>query len=468
MEPMTVQELLDATGGILLKKVDRLEQTIFAVESDSRAVRPGALFVALRGEQTDGHRYITAALESGAAGCLTEEEPETFLPDKFYIKVPSTMTAIGQVAKAYAKKFKIPVIGITGSVGKTTTKDMIASVLGRKFKVLKTEGNFNNELGLPLTLFRLRPEHELCVLEMGMNHFGEIDYLTKIICPDVAVITNIGDAHIENLGSRENILKAKSEMFHSMTASGLAILNGDDPLLRSLAGKVLPKTIFCGEDESLPYVASDICQMGSDGLRCTIKTPTEAFSTLIPALGQHMIYPALISCAIGEHFGMTAKEMAEGIAAFVPTKMRMNVVKCGEVTILDDAYNANPQSMRAALEVLGQSDGTKRIAILGDMFELGMLGPELHQSVGEYAGSVARIDTVLAVGELARHIFEGARQTGVPEALYAETKEEAKTLLQTLVKPGAVILVKASRGMAFEELVKELQHLSSETLAALS
>lgn len=462
MEPMTVRELLDATGGILLKKADSLEQTIYTVETDSRAVHPGALFVALRGEQTDGHRYITAALEGGAAGCLTEEEPETFLPDKFYIKVPSTMEAIGRVAKAYAKKFKIPVIGITGSVGKTTTKDMIACVLGRKFNVLKTEGNFNNELGLPLTLFRLRPEHELCVLEMGMNHFGEIDYLTRIICPDVAVITNIGDAHIENLGSRENILKAKQEIFHYMTADSLAILNGDDLLLRTLEGAVAPQTVFCGENEALPYAASDVCQMGSDGLQCMVKTPAQTFSVLIPALGHHMIYPALMACAIGEHFGMTAKEMAEGIAAFIPTKMRMNVVKCGELTILDDAYNANPQSMRAALEVLGQSGGTKRIAILGDMFELGILGPELHRSVGEYAGSVAKIDTVLAVGKLSQHIFEGARQTGVPEALYAETKEEAKTLLQALVKPGAVILVKASRGMAFEELVNELQRLSAE------
>ena len=202
MEPMTVRELLTATGGRLLGEEAVAKRTITGVETDSRAVHEGDLFVALRGERTDGHRYIASALETGAAGCLTEEVPQVLLPGKFYIQVEDTMLAIGQVARAYREKFPIPVIGITGSVGKTTTKDMVASVLGQKFRVLKTEGNFNNELGLPLTLFRLTTQHQICVLEMGMNHFGEIDYLTQIAPPDVAVITNIGDAHIENLGSR--------------------------------------------------------------------------------------------------------------------------------------------------------------------------------------------------------------------------------------------------------------------------
>ena len=458
MEAMTVQELLEATGGKLL--AGSRDQTITAVETDSRTIHPGALFVALRGEQTDGHKFVAGALQSGAEGCLVIDPPVNIRPGRFCIQVPDTMLAIGEIARAYKARFDIPVIGITGSVGKTTTKDMIASVLGQKFRVLKTEGNFNNELGLPLTLFRLTREDQICVLEMGMNHFGEIDYLTQIVRPDVAVITNIGDAHIENLGSRDNILKAKSEIFNYMESGSLAVLNGDDPLLRSLKGNILPEIVFCGEDHQPPYEAKAMKQLGARGTECTVKTPDTQFTVTIPALGSHMIYPVLMACAIGEKFGMTGEEMKAGIEAFVPTRMRMNVVKQGEVTILDDAYNANPQSMRAALEVLSQSGGTFRAAVLGDMFELGVLGPDLHRCVGEYAGSVGKIDTLLAVGDLAWNIFDGAKQSGLPRALYAKTKEEAMALLPELVKPGAVILVKASRGMHFEELVRELQRLS--------
>ena len=458
MEAMTVRELLEATGGRLLAGTP--DQTVTAVETDSRAIHPGALFVALRGEQTDGHKYVAAALASGAAGCLVIDPPAEVAPGKFCIQVPDTLLAIGEVARAYKARFPIPVIGITGSVGKTTTKDMIAAVLGKRFKVLKTEGNFNNELGLPLTLFRLTREDQICVLEMGMNHFGEIDYLTKIVRPNVAVITNIGDAHIENLGSRANILKAKSEIFNYMESGSLAVLNGDDPLLRSLDGVILPDIVFCGEDHQPPYEAKAMKQIGSKGMDCTVKTPHTEFTVTIPALGNHMIYPVLMACAIGERFGMTGEEMKAGVESFVPTKMRMNVVKQGDVTILDDAYNANPQSMRAALEVLSQTDGAYRAAVLGDMFELGVLGPDLHRCVGEFAGAVGNIDALLAVGELSWNLYDGALQSDLPDVFYAKDKEEAKTMLPNLVRPGAVILVKASRGMHFEELVRELQRLS--------
>ena len=462
MEPMRVRELLAATGGTLLGNPDNqdLEAVITAVETDSRAAHDGALFVALRGEQTDGHRYISSAMANGAAGCLVEDVPEEFLPGKFYIQVPSTLEAVGHVAKAYKEKFKIPVIGVTGSVGKTTTKDMIAAVLGRKFRVLKTEGNFNNELGLPLTLFRLTPKDEICVLEMGMSALGEIDYLTRIVVPDVAVITNIGDAHIENLGSRENILKAKCEIFNYMSSAGLAVLSGDDAMLRGLDGQVTPKTVLCGAVGQPPYQASNISQLGARGMECTVKTPKTEFTVTVPALGNHMIYPVLMACAIGEWFGLTGEELAEGIRAFVPTKMRMNVVRKGEVTILDDAYNANPQSMRAALEVLSQSGGDRRVAILGDMFELGVLGPELHRGVGEFAGTVGNIDALLAVGDLAWNLYDAACQSSIPDVIYAEDKEEAKKYLPDLVKPGTVILAKASRGMHFEELVLEVKRLA--------
>ena len=458
MEAMTVQELLEATGGRLL--AGSPEQTFTAVETDSRAIHAGALFVALRGEKTDGHKYVAGALAAGAEGCLVVDPVNTVAEGKFCVQVPDTLLAIGEVARAYKAKFDIPVVGITGSVGKTTTKDMVAAVLGKKYKVLKTEGNFNNELGLPLTLFRLTREHQLCVLEMGMNHFGEIDYLTKIVRPDVAVITNIGDAHIENLGSRANILKAKSEIFNYMESGSLAVLNGDDPLLRGLEGQIAPDIVFCGEDHQPPYEAKIIKQLGSKGMSCTVKTPAAEFTVTVPALGNHMIYPVLMACAIGEKFGMTGEEMKAGVEAFVPTKMRMNVIRQGDVTILDDAYNANPQSMRAALEVLSQTDGTYRAAVLGDMFELGVLGPDLHRCVGEFAGAVGNIDALLAVGDLAWNLYDGANQSDLPNVFYAKDKASAMAMLPELVRPGAVILVKASRGMHFEEIVRELQRLS--------
>ena len=458
MEAMTVQELLEATGGRLL--AGSPEQTFTAVETDSRAIHAGALFVALRGEKTDGHKYVAGALAAGAEGCLVVDPVNTVAEGKFCVQVPDTLLAIGEVARAYKAKFDIPVVGITGSVGKTTTKDMVAAVLGKKYKVLKTEGNFNNELGLPLTLFRLTREHQICVLEMGMNHFGEIDYLTKIVRPDVAVITNIGDAHIENLGSRANILKAKSEIFNYMESGSLAVLNGDDPLLRSLEGQIAPDIVFCGEDHQPPYEAKIIKQLGSKGMSCTVKTPAAEFTVTVPALGNHMIYPVLMACAIGEKFGMTGEEMKAGVEAFVPTKMRMNVIRQGDVTILDDAYNANPQSMRAALEVLSQTDGTYRAAVLGDMFELGVLGPDLHRCVGEFAGAVGNIDALLAVGDLAWNLYDGANQSDLPNVFYAKDKASAMAMLPELVRPGAVILVKASRGMHFEEIVRELQRLS--------
>ncbi len=460
MEPMNVEELLRCTGGSLLGDLRDPALRVQSVERDSRLIRPGGLFVALIGERFDGHDFLDKALENGAAGCLVMKQPAHFLPGKFYIQVENTQLALGALAKHYRSRFSVPYIAVTGSVGKTTTKEMISSVLKTKYKVLKTEGSYNNEIGLPLTLFRQEREHEICVLEMGMNHFEEIDYLTRIVEPDLAVITNIGDAHIENLGSYENILKAKCEIFRGMTQEGLAILNGDDPLLRNLSGKLLQTAICYGvEDEKLPYHAADVENLAQRGVRCTIQTPKQRIAVEIPAPGRHMIYAALAATVIGEHYGLSGEEIARGIAAFVPTKMRMNVINEGGITILDDAYNANPQSMRAALEVLSQSSGSYKVAILGDMFELGALGKTLHYGVGECAARNG-IDCLIAVGELSRSIYEAAKLSAIPKVHHFMTKEEAKTMLPELMKPGAVILVKASRGMEFEDLVRELQRVA--------
>ena len=461
MEPMTVRELLAATDGKLLGDVS-LDTTISGVETDSRAVHDGDLFVAIRGENIDGHQFITGALEGGALGCLTAVPPKEAVPGKFYVLVEDTVQALGQVARAYKAKFPIPVIGITGSVGKTTTKDMIASVLSQKFRVLKTEGNYNNEIGLPLTLFRLNPQHELCVLEMGMNHFGEIDYLTRIVSPNVAVITNIGDAHIENLGSRENTLMAKAEVFHGMKATGLAILNGDDPLLRSLDGKLNQSILWYGQNDGNDYQCKNLDENFSDHMVMETVTPRGTWQQTIPGIGRYMIYPTLAAAAVGQWLGMTQEEIAEGVGHFVNSKMRMDTVCCGDgVTVLNDTYNANPQSMRAALEVLSKFDGDYKVAVLGDMLELGDLGPALHESVGKFVVSCG-IDCLVAVGTLAENIYNAAQAGGKVECYYRPTKEEAKAVLDQVIRKNTTVLCKASRGMAMEELVEYIKEIRPE------
>ena len=463
MEPMTIREILEAVDGKLLGEFSDLDLTVKHVFTDSRNPDPGALFIPLVGERFDGHAFLNEALEGGAAGCFTQRERESYLPGKFYIKVGSTQKALRDLARHYKQKFRIPFVAVTGSVGKTTTKDMVAAVLGERFKVLKTEGNFNNEVGLPLTLLRLNSNHEICVVEMGMNHFGEIEYLSSIVEPDVAVITNIGDSHIENLGSRENILKAKCEIFsHMDPKKGYVILNGDDPLLEPLRASLPFQSVLVGTAEGLDYRATGVESDGEKSVRCHVRTPRSGFDVEIPALGNHMLYPTLTAAAVAEHFGMTGGEIARGVLRFAPTKMRMNILKRGDgITILNDAYNANPQSMRAAVEVLSKSGGDYKIAVLGDMFELGPFAPTLHAGVGAYLGK-AGIDCLVAVGELARHIYDAAKDAMVPQVYWCETKEEAKPILAERVKPNSTILVKASRGMAFEELVDDLKRITKE------
>ena len=463
MEPMTIREILEAVDGKLLGEFSDLDLTVKHVFTDSRNPDPGALFIPLVGERFDGHAFLNEALEGGAAGCFTQRERESYLPGKFYIKVGSTQKALRDLARHYKQKFRIPFVAVTGSVGKTTTKDMVAAVLGERFKVLKTEGNFNNEVGLPLTLLRLNSNHEICVVEMGMNHFGEIEYLSSIVEPDVAVITNIGDSHIENLGSRENILKAKCEIFsHMDPKKGYVILNGDDPLLEPLRASLPFQSVLVGTAEGLDYRATGVESDGEKSVRCHVRTPRSGFDVEIPALGNHMLYPTLTAAAVAEHFGMTGGEIARGVLRFAPTKMRMNILKRGDgITILNDAYNANPQSMRAAVEVLSKSGWDYKIAVLGDMFELGPFAPTLHAGVGAYLGK-AGIDCLVAVGELARHIYDAAKDAMVPQVYCCETKEEAKPILAELVKPNSTILVKASSGMAFEELVDDLKRITKE------
>ena len=312
---------------------------------------------------------------------------EERLPGKFYIQVKDTQDALRDLASFYRRMFPIPVVAVTGSVGKTTTKDMVAAVLGEKFQVLKTDGNFNNNIGLPLTVLRLNRSHQVAVLEMGMNHFGEIDYLTRIARPDVAIITNIGDAHIENMGSRENTLKAKCEIFNGMTALGKAVLNGDDPLLRTLEGKLKQEITWCGRGENCPWRITDLQEHWQDHMECVLHTPTTSWDQTIPGLGGHMIYPATMAAAVGRMFGSPTSRSAGGIWSLSPPRCGWPFcIRGNNITILNDTYNANPQSMRAAVDILSKQDCAYRIAVLGDMLELGELGPSLPRGRGPVPG----------------------------------------------------------------------------------
>ena len=456
MEALTLRQLLEAVNGTLLGDFDDLDAQAVQVSTDSRNITPGCLFIPLEGERFDGHSFINSALEAGAAGCLTARERESYLPGKFYIKVRSTQRALWELARYYKKLFPIPFIAVTGSVGKTTTKDMTAAVLGARFRVHKTEGNFNNDIGVPLTLLRLEAQHEVCVVELGMDHAGEIDNLARLVEPDMALITNIGDAHIENLGSRENIFKAKCEIFPHLQRDGLAILNGDDPLLAALEGTLAQRTVFVGEGEGLDYTARDLSSDGAGHLFCRVKTPRSQFEANIPALGSHMIYPTLMAAAAAEALGMAPDEIVRGIGAFLPTKMRMNIVRCkGDIVILNDAYNANPQSMRAAAAVLGDAQGRRKVAVVGDMKELGPGSEQFHRAVGGYFAQ-AGTDRLIAVGDLARFMAEGARDAGLGQADWFPTLDAARNALSREVRAGVTILVKASRSMAFEKIVDYL------------
>ena len=448
MIPVTARQIAGAVGGSL-----RGEGTVTAVSTDSRAIPAGSLFVPLRGERFDGHAYIPQALTAGAAGCLCEKLPETLAADKFYIQVPDTRLALKALASWYRGLFDIPFIQITGSVGKTTTKEMVAAVLSQRYRVLATRGNFNNDIGVPLTLFGLERAHQAAVIESGMNHFGEIRYLGEMIRPDIAVITNIGDAHIEYLGSREGILQAKCEIFENLRPeTGLAVLNGDDELLRGLQ---LPfDTVLCGLGEDCGVRVKDVADHGVQGISCTVVTEKGTYPLEIPALGTHMVYPAAVAVAIGERLGLTAEEIIRGVAAYRPAGSRMRVIRCTEGRILlDDCYNANPQSMEAALRILAKERNTA--AVLGDMGELGELSEEAHCRTGALARSLG-IGTLVAVGEKARAMARGAAGMDV---CWFPTVEQAMEPLRELFRPGTVLLVKASHAMRFERIVEGLRDL---------
>lgn len=447
MTPCTARELCAAVGGTLLQDSGA---PVTGVTTDSRAVQPGQLFIPLVGERFDGHAYIGKALEGGAAGCLTAAAPETLLPGKLYIQVADTRLALKALASWYRDKFDLPVVQVTGSAGKTTTKEMIASVLSQRYNTLRTEGNFNNDIGAPLTLLRLMPEHQAAVIETGMNHFGEIRYLGEMVRPDIAVITNVGDAHIENLGNtRQGILRAKCEIFENLTPEGIAVLNGDDELLNTVT---LPQTILrCGVGDGCGVRVTDIDDRGLEGVACTVTIEGEHYRLTTSAPGRYMIYPMAMAAAIGRRLGLTGEEIAAGVAAYTTVGSRMHLIRLpGERLVIDDCYNANPQSMAEGLRMLAASPAQHRVAVLGDMGELGQLTAQAHRDMGALTRRLGL--TAVAVGEKMHALTETD-----PQAQWFATVEEAMPAIRQLFTPGTAVLVKASHAMHFERIVKELE-----------
>lgn len=455
MKNMSLELIAKACNGVYVGSEEEKSSCVSGITIDSRKIEQGNLFVAIKGERVDGHTFVEGAYEKGAICCLVEEAPEHV--NGPYIKVESCQQAIKDIAESYRQSLDIKVVGITGSVGKTSTKEMIASVLEQKYSVQKTQGNFNNEIGVPLTIFSIGEEHEVAVLEMGISDFGEMHRLSKMVRPDIAVMTNIGLCHLENLKSRDGILQAKSEIFDFAKDCCVAVLNGDDDKLVTLHERESLYPKFYGLDESNDIYATNIEDKGLEGIRCDICTDNEKINVWIPIPGMHMVYNALAGAQVGLQLGLTMEEIKAGIEALKPTGGRNNILKVNDMLVIDDCYNANPISMRSSLDVLAKANG-RTVAVLGDMGELGEDERKLHYEVGEYAAK-HNIDLLICVGTLCEDMKNGAESVTASstKVMYFETRESLLEKIHELVEEGDTILVKASHFMKFEQVVDELK-----------
>ena len=463
MRNMTPENMARVTAGELLGPETLYQTEITDVVTDSRKIQSGCLFAAIRGERADGHAFIAQTIRDGAGAILAEYLPEGCAAEKPVILVADVRKALQELAAYYLDQMQIPAVGIVGSAGKTSTKEMVASVLSQKYRVLKTEGNFNNELGVPLTVFRIREEHQIAVIEMGINHFGEMRRLAKIVRPDTVIMTNIGTAHLEFLRDRDGILRAKSEVFEYLRPDGAAILNGDDDklvTLQQINGK--PPLFYAVDNAEAEVRAEHVELIGIESTRCEMITPAQRFEVTIPASGMHAVHNALAGVAAGYRYGLTAEEITAGIAAYKSLAGRFQIIHTDALTVIDDSYNANPSSMKASLRVLQNGSGRK-VAILGDMGELGEGAEALHREVGAFAGTCGP-DALYCIGNLGRYIAEGAEETAKKNgsAMTIRWFPESGDLLAGIseyIQTGDTVLVKASRFMGFEKIVRELRSL---------
>ncbi|MBQ8057669.1 MAG: UDP-N-acetylmuramoyl-tripeptide--D-alanyl-D-alanine ligase [Ruminococcus sp.] len=446
MKPITIKEITKSCNGQLFGDENIL---VTSIVTDSRQVKSGTMFAAIKGERVDGHRFIEQCINSGAVCALVEEKPQC---DCNYILVDSTLNALKKIAEYYRSLFSIPFIGITGSVGKTSTKEMISSVLSQKFSVHKTQGNFNNELGVPLTLFKLEEEHEIAVIEMGISGFTEMTRLAAMVRPDISVITNIGYCHLENLIDLDGVLKAKTEMLEFLNPDGKMFFCGDDEKLYTVKEHNGIKTSFYGFDNRNEYKAEIISTDLNKGILCKLYLKNGIIECVVPSVESHMVSNALCAAAIGEHLGMTMEQIKCGVESYKTVGSRSNVIRKNDITIIDDCYNANPTSVRASVTSLAKFEGRK-VAVIGDMKELGEKENELHYQTGKFINDKG-IDVVIAVGKLCYHLFDGADKNGC----YFETVEECCNNITDIINKGDTVLVKASHSMHFDKIVEKLDN----------
>lgn len=451
MLPLKLREIAKAIGAVTERELPDIEITDIC--TDSRDVRRGCLFVALTGEKFDGHNFVAQALENGACYAVVQKSGD-YSGDRL-LMVHTTRQAFLDIAGLYRSKFSPKVVAVTGSVGKTTTREMIAAVLGSRYKLLKTENNLNNEVGVPKTMMELDESIEAMVLEFGMVHLGEIRELTVPAKPDIAVITCIGTCHIENLGSRENIKKAKFEIIEGLREGGTLLLNKDNDMLRDTC---LPQfnVIFYAVDDKTADIRAENITEKEDRTEFDIVSVLGTYHAKIPCIGRHNVLNSLAGFGCGIAAGMDPRQCADALWNFEATGMRQKLTEYKGVKVFEDCYNANPDSMKAAMATLkgiAAAPGGRKIAVLGDMLELGCVAEESHLEAGRHAAEVA--DILLCAGELGSLICEGAKKAGLAESFHFESKEELSKFLCELARPGDIIWIKASRGMRFETIAED-------------
>jgi UDP-N-acetylmuramoyl-tripeptide--D-alanyl-D-alanine ligase len=438
-----VAEILSASGEFASLAVAQ------GYSIDSRTTRAGDLFFAVRGERMDGHDFVESALENGAVAAVVRKDQLARYPDKAgLLAVDDTLAALQGLAASVRRGWGKPLIGVTGSAGKTTTKEAIAQMLSAKFLVLKSEGNFNNHFGLPLMLLRLEPEHDLAVIEMGMSHAGEIAALTKIAQPEIGVVTNVAPVHMEFFESIAAIARAKYELIEGLPAGGTAVLNADDEHVSQFGRGFRGKKIMYGLHPKADVRAENVRSLGAAGSSFDLVVDGHRAKVVLPLIGAHNISNALAAVAVGTDRGLSAAEAASALASLAPADKRGQVVQLGNIAVINDCYNSNPRALEAMVNGLSEMPAERRIVVAGEMLELGPAGAEMHRRSGQHMAG-KRIDVLLGVRGLARTMVEAARLSGM-RAVFVSTPEEAGEWLARETRDGDVVLLKGSRGVKLE------------------
>ncbi len=453
MQQLTIAEIVEATGGTLL--CGDKDAVINNITTNSREAKVGTLFVPLVGERVDAHTFVPSAFDLGCSAAIAHSEVP-LPPNGTVIRVENTLSSLGKIAAYYKSKYRIPTVAITGSVGKTTTKDIIYAAMSSKYNTVKTMQNYNNEIGVPWTIFSQEKEHQMAVVEMGMNHFGELLRLSNMVKPDAAVITNIGMSHIENLGSQEGILRAKLEVTQNFGENNTLIINGDDKFLKTVPDtKPKYKIMTYGLDESNDVYARDIKNKGLLGVEFTCVAQGREYSAFVAQPGVHNVYNVLAAVCCAIVFGADIKKALEGIANCEYTSGRLEVLHARGAEIIRDCYNSSPDSVRAALAIMPYSNMSRRVAILGDVLEMGDFAPKAHYELGD-ALEKNNIDVLITAGENSKNIAKRARELSISEVFSFDTTDEAAEFSKKFIQEGDCVLIKASHGMHFEKIVDSI------------